>query len=265
MKRMAPTKIAETVLHDLEQGHTLPTDLLALVADTPNLELEHFTTTDRFDGRLELRRNTPTIFLNLHERDLQHPRVRFTLAHELGHFFLHRQHLRRGHAFHDSALTHGEELPAVEREANEFASGLLLPESLVKRFLDGTSLSLEIVVDLAGLANTSYEATAIRLSNVCWSRFCFFWERDGKIQWTSPSHAWVHARHPWRSWKSKPVPNGSAARERTGDVDSRTVCRSVWQPTARPDDTPFLESAVHTPFGRLIMVTESGNVAPEDG
>lgn len=57
-------------------------------------------------------------------------RQRFTLAHELGHFFLHRY---RQVSFHDKKFFRGFEVNSMEYEANEFAGALLMPE---KKFLE---------------------------------------------------------------------------------------------------------------------------------
>jgi hypothetical protein len=53
-------------------------------------------------------------------------RRRFTVAHELGHYFLHRNN----GVFHDRALFRAEnQIDVKEREANEFATNLLMPEA----------------------------------------------------------------------------------------------------------------------------------------
>lgn len=60
---------------------------------------------------------------------LHHPnRQRFTMAHELGHYVLHRDQI--GEGLEDTILFRAESYgePGIEREANEFASLLLMPE-----------------------------------------------------------------------------------------------------------------------------------------
>jgi IrrE N-terminal-like domain len=63
------------------------------------------------------------------------PRRRFTAAHELGHFVLHRE--RMGGCFHSDTEqtireTGDEEAVAMEREANRFAAELLMPEAVCR-------------------------------------------------------------------------------------------------------------------------------------
>lgn len=62
----------------------------------------------------------------VNRRDAKNPeRFRFTLAHELGHYFLHR----RLHPYR-SCRRSGQEL--WERHANQFAAELLMPEDEVR-------------------------------------------------------------------------------------------------------------------------------------
>ena len=59
------------------------------------------------------------------------PRRRFTAAHELGHVVLHRDRLQRYTA--DTTVGETDEAAnAMEREADQFAAELLMPESIVR-------------------------------------------------------------------------------------------------------------------------------------
>jgi Zn-dependent peptidase ImmA (M78 family) len=90
---------------------------------------------------------------------------RFSVAHELGHYFLpaHCQELfAKGETVHASQAGFRSGI-RLEREADEFACGLLMPEKLFlaagRRLDDG----LAAVETLATLCKTSLVATAIRL------------------------------------------------------------------------------------------------------
>jgi len=65
------------------------------------------------------------------------PRRRFTAAHELGHFILHRDLMPTGYLSdtNESILESmdGEELKAMEQEANQFAVELLMPASVCRQ------------------------------------------------------------------------------------------------------------------------------------
>lgn len=62
------------------------------------------------------------------------PRRRFTAAHELGHFVLHRATMGRFRADTDATLREADDDVAdrMEREANRFAAELLMPENVCR-------------------------------------------------------------------------------------------------------------------------------------
>lgn len=78
-------------------------------------------------------------------------RQRFTIAHELGHWILHKEAFR----FDPDAypvlprFQHVEESNAFEQEANAFASELLVPEHLLKQVRDAPVTVLASVFDVS--------------------------------------------------------------------------------------------------------------------
>ena len=99
----------------------------------------------------------PLIFLNG-----DHPavRLRFTLAHELGHHWMR----------HGRMVDHVETLydrhDPREIEANAFAAEFLTPKAAVQRFMEeraGAKVSLDLVVRLAARFGISAQAALIRL------------------------------------------------------------------------------------------------------
>jgi Zn-dependent peptidase ImmA (M78 family) len=84
-------------------------------------------------------------------------RKRFTIAHELGHFLLHRDFLGEGVA--DDEFYRSEHLSgAQETEANKFAADLLMPYHLLQNLAPKMS-----VENLAKLFKVSEQALKIRL------------------------------------------------------------------------------------------------------
>jgi Zn-dependent peptidase ImmA (M78 family) len=63
------------------------------------------------------------------------PRRRFTAAHELGHFMLHRETMGQFRADTDATLREADEevTDSMEREANRFAVELLMPADFCRR------------------------------------------------------------------------------------------------------------------------------------
>ncbi|EKF9738680.1 Ribosomal protein L22 [Vibrio cholerae] len=99
-----------------------------------------------------------------------HPRVRqrFTIAHELGHFYKHRDILGRGTGDNKAyrSIETGHDNPNVtqvhETEANAFAADLLMPRALIEKWRDeGLSFS-----DIRHKLDVSESALRFRLKNL---------------------------------------------------------------------------------------------------
>jgi len=85
-------------------------------------------------------------------------RQRFTIAHEIGHFVLHKDLINgslQDDAFYRSGLAHWQ-----ETEANEFAANVLMPWSLIKKLTDEGVITPN---DLAARLQVSQVAMNIRL------------------------------------------------------------------------------------------------------
>ena len=119
---------------------------------------------DAFDGMLECENRRFHVYCNTERAALSGSgRARFTLGHELGHYFIdeHRNALLGGVDSHGS-LCEYESDSLVEQEADTFSCNLLLPRG---RFLaEGrkTSAGLSGILSLAGKFETSVAATSIR-------------------------------------------------------------------------------------------------------
>ena len=105
---------------------------------------------------------------------------RFVVAHELGHFELHR-----GKAFNKNC-TDDEFLSwykgnTIEIEANYFAAELLMPEDIFKRKIEGVDVSKELIENLAAEFNTSLTATSIRYVTLN-PDYALVFSQDSKIK-----------------------------------------------------------------------------------
>lgn len=250
------TEVATRILSDKGQGQSLPTALDALLV-AEFVEVEFLATDARFEGCTKLVDRCPTIFVNESGRGQKDGRVRFTFAHEIGHYFLHRQLIRRGREFVDHSISQaGDSTDKLEREANEFASEVLLPSPLVQRFLRGSIIGLDVIENLSKQALTSLQATSIRIARESSSRFCIFLERDRLVRWSAPSDDWIHSKLPWSRWHGGGLPTGSQASVTAGSFSEAETTRRIWHPNDRVDDGVVFESALETKFGRLILVID---------
>jgi Zn-dependent peptidase ImmA (M78 family) len=90
---------------------------------------------------------------------------RFSVAHELGHYFLpgHVDYVLRADGVHHSraGFLSGDK---HEKEADQFAAGLLMPRSLFAPALRSAGDGLDAILELATMCKTSLTATAIRFA-----------------------------------------------------------------------------------------------------
>lgn len=104
-----------------------------------------------------------TIYVNAAEARRSPGRARFTVAHELGHWYLHAQKTG-GEGFErfcrDSDLRSERH---QEGEANRFAAGLLMPEELLSEHAAATNVNLAL---LAKRFDVSVPAMRLRLTTL---------------------------------------------------------------------------------------------------
>jgi Zn-dependent peptidase ImmA (M78 family) len=117
-----------------------------------------------FDGLLEQRAGRFCIYCNT-ARARVPERVRFTVGHELGHFFIdeHREALLSGSVKEHGSFCDFRSKNPVEREADFFASNLLMPPSRLERELARLPVSIETVLRVARRFQTSLTSAAVRI------------------------------------------------------------------------------------------------------
>lgn len=144
-----------------------------------------------FDGQLEYHPKKKRFLLfynNKYDHGLpageHHPRTRFSIAHELGHFYLerHNQFLRRGGRKHGSKGEFSNDY-ITEREADSFAARLLMPSNLIEPMVNEAELSLEYIEEIAGTFKTSMLSTARRSVAVSDFPCAVVGIRNGLIAW----------------------------------------------------------------------------------
>jgi Zn-dependent peptidase ImmA (M78 family) len=142
---------------------SIPVDPLAL-ANRQGIQVHNAKFSDEgLSGMVAKRGENVTILVNQSDAPF---RKRFTIAHELGHYFLH---LLGNGEFVDTQVdlfrdteSDGTERRNAEVQANQFAAALLMPEELVRSVFKET----KNVDSLARLFNVSEEAMAIRLGRL---------------------------------------------------------------------------------------------------
>lgn len=145
-----------------------------------------------FDGRIEYHRGAAKFILFYADEAAAggEGRVRFTVAHELGHYYLeeHRQYLLSG-VWHGSRTGFVSD-NRVEREADQFAAALLMPADLFcqeVRRLPGRTCDLRGLSQLAQMLRTSLTSTAIRYCQCDIEACSVVLSRGGRVIHHTPS------------------------------------------------------------------------------
>lgn len=139
---------------------------VATLARELGLEVKSATLRPRISGQLqksETSRSGFRIRVNRHEAPA---RQRFTIAHEVAHYLLHREDI--GEGIEDSILYRSTLSDAREAEANRLAANILMPQKIIRRELKvlGTAVNHETAKALAEKFEVSEAAMSIRLGLV---------------------------------------------------------------------------------------------------
>jgi hypothetical protein len=147
----------------------------------------------KFDARIKFVRSAKTFILFYKEAGdgLTEGRVRFSIGHELGHYYLphHRAYLLRGQS-HNSVTDFRSTNP-IETEADKFSSALLMPNELFVRALKTQNLTICTLADLSRLAEgafqTSLTSTVRRYVGLDWEPCSMVMSEAGVVKWANHS------------------------------------------------------------------------------
>ncbi|CAG9258083.1 conserved hypothetical protein [Burkholderia diffusa] len=108
-------------------------------------------------------------------------RANFTIGHEFGHYVLHRT---REDAFRCSqSATLGLEAKAIEREADLFASYLLMPIDDFRAQVKGRHITLDVLGECAARYEVSLTAAILKWIDFTEHSAIIVFAREGMIHW----------------------------------------------------------------------------------
>jgi hypothetical protein len=140
-----------------------------------------------FDGALVRAKGTPFGAIIVRDSIRESGRKNFTVAHEIGHFVL------PGHEDADLVCTSTEvgnwsgSTKGVEREANEFAAELLMPELVVRGIVGRSEPSLQLIQQIASSCQTSLSAAGWRFCYLTNHRCAIIWSAMETVSWSKRS------------------------------------------------------------------------------
>jgi Zn-dependent peptidase ImmA (M78 family) len=163
---------------------------LELILEEEGLNLFYDSYGNTFDGMTIYDQSQFFIHINTFRGNKPNTnRARFTIAHELGHYFLdnHRIGLMQGllspHPSKNNENTHNK----IEREADYFASCLLMPEERFKKLVLRKKFDFSIIKLISDYFQTSITATAIRFADIGNHPLMIVFGENGKIKWRKNS------------------------------------------------------------------------------
>jgi len=165
-KRSQINKIAEQIRDAVK--YTPGTDLQDIIYKlngeicfTENLHVEN----NPVDAKIEKNNNSFKISININQHN---NRNNFSIAHELGHLFLHMGYLINPKLWNEST-TYSDSVyfrygySEEEYEANEFAAAFLMPESEFKEYIDANKEEHSVDIEkVANYFNVSIQAAETR-------------------------------------------------------------------------------------------------------
>jgi Zn-dependent peptidase ImmA (M78 family) len=184
-----------------------------LIAKEQGITFSYNNYKNSFDGLLEHCSGLFHIYINSNRlRGDNNPRIKFTFAHELGHYFIdeHRNALKSGKTPSHPSFNSLVAKNPVEREADYFASCLLMPEKLFKKQCFRRPFDPTLIEDLAKFFQTSVSSVIFRYFELNLFPMLIIKVVNGLIDWKMPSKDFKYKYLPK---KGSAVPPTTAAAE----------------------------------------------------
>lgn len=228
------------------------------IADKVGISFSYGDYGNAFDGLIEQENKDFHIFINTKNIAKEHPRSRFTFAHELGHYFIdeHRQALLNGKTPSHPSLTNFSSKNPVEQEADYFASSLLLPDTRIKADCFKKPFNFNLIEVLSQKYQTSITATVLKLMTIDKHPIMVVSYIDGKLKWFKHSHDFPYKwlKKPWdRAPKNTLAGTYFSTKEKFNEefpVTANDWFENVWE---KDIDRSFFEKCVYSDKHNLTL------------
>lgn len=180
-------------------GERFPVDVFLVAKEIGSRQKDHIHKIESidvpmtaFEGALLYSRKANRWGISYSSQIRESGKIRFTVAHELGHYLLHR-HTQRGFTCSGEDMRDFGRRAAtsknIEQEANEFASYLLMPISDYRRQVEGQEINIALLGHCADRYGTSLTASAIKLIEFVDRPFVAVLSQGGVVKWSRSSDA----------------------------------------------------------------------------
>lgn len=242
------------IIDDLHEGTELPIDLSRIIQSEGNIRPRPGDYGEKFDGRIEYVPNRQ-IFILYHPVEVT-PRVRFSIGHELAHFYIpeHRYSLLNGKSHYSQSDFVSER--KLEREADEFASHLLVPQDYLDKLIARRKfLTLKDLLEIANELEVSATAMVIRYVKTTPDRCAVILSQGGQQKFYWPSDEMDYIGFKWRGRKDIPRDSATAEAARTqgcGEVFEKASDSGMWF-SNRKNECEIWEEAFPLGYTGLVL------------
>ena len=219
----------------------------------PITKIEGHAGVEGFEGALQ-RNPDAKRWRILYSKDREPARQRFTIAHELGHFALHRELQSDFQCSTDDVS--GQSERDMEKEADQFASTLLMPLDDLRTQMRAQPFGFDLIKHCADRYGVSLTATARQCAEICEQRVVVAVTRDDGVirAWASTSAYRSGLYLPTRKHCVE-VPAASIAHSARCNQQggTATVPAMEWFPN-ESRDTPLTEHTLYSPTNESTLM-----------
>jgi len=210
---------------------------------------------ERCDGKII--RGNKTTLIKVNSNIPYEERVRFTIAHEVGHYLLHEKlevHNENHNTLNWFKDTEKQaQMGIQEFEANEFASELLIPRKLIIEEYGNESFSPQLIEKISKRFKTSITSTIFKYCKLNLHPILIAFIRNGNIEYFCRS---IDFKYWIKDLRKLPPPQDSVAKEYIDanydfvyreSEKQQDIIKSTWLNLGKYDqDSPFFEYCVPT-------------------
>ncbi|KTB94292.1 Zn protease [Pseudomonas syringae ICMP 11293] len=139
----------------------------------------------RFEGMLKKSPKGDKWIIGVNEDGASSGRINFTIAHEFGHYMLHRELQKDFECAERDMHTWDAQGKVIETEADNFASYLLMPPDDFRKQIEGQELSIDLLRHCANRYDVSLTAAALKWREIAPGRVVVVAAKDGYLDWSS--------------------------------------------------------------------------------
>lgn len=228
-------KLAQLTV-DCVVGNKIPIDVLK-IAEREGIAVGAGNFGPDFKGRIEFHPSVRRflLFYPNSKSDTDWKQTRFSIAHELGHFYLpdHRKLLMSGRTHNSRSGFICDNV--LEREADEFAAALLIPDRLLASTPIAKQISLDSIVNVSMKADASVTASAIRGTRYTEEASILIASQNGRVRFIVPSEEAQALGYRWIAQTHFPMDSvtGRYVKSDGKSASSGRATSATWFPDAR--------------------------------